>query len=413
VTTPAAKTTSSLDSLSSWERWVDTTFRWTPYATLAVSAAIAMFIADGLGDRMVMLGFALAAAVWTWFTFTQRGAPSRLSQPTLQVYMIGFLVMATALILREPVFLVYALTGFLHGSLLRPWAIAFGGLALTGFVVHSHIVVNDTRASAWAIYFGVVALQTVAVFGGLYAGQRITEVAEERRDMVEQLETAIAENEGLHAQLVAQAREAGVLDERQRMAREIHDTIAQGLTGVITQIEAIHQSWHDEPEVRRRLANASGLARESLAEARRSVQALRPAQLDGSRLPDAITDVAHQWSEVNGIPVRVSTTGDRRPLRPEIEVTLLRSAQESLANIAKHASASRAGVTLSFMDDTVALDVRDDGVGFDPTSTPRNASFGLAAMRHRVERVHGVLELESSPGEGTAVSVRIPATNGG
>jgi signal transduction histidine kinase len=326
--------------------------------------------------------------------------------------MIGFLVLAAALTLHQIVFLVYALTGFFHGALLRPWPVAFGGIALTGFVVHAHIVINDPRAVAWAIYFGIVAIQTVAVFAGLYAGERITEVAEERRRMVTQLEATLAENEGLHAQLVAQAREAGVLDERQRIAREIHDTIAQGLTGVITQIEAIHQSWGDEPEVRRRLTNASDLARESLAEARRSVQALRPSRLDDTRLPEAITDAVTHWSEINGIAVQVSTTGERRHLRPEIEVTLLRAAQESLANIAKHAAASRAGVTLSFMDDSIALDVRDDGAGFDPAAARQAENFGLAAMRQRVESAGGILEIESSVGDGTAISVRIPTSMG-
>jgi signal transduction histidine kinase len=204
-----------------------------------------------------------------------------------------------------------------------------------------------------------------------------------------------------------------VLDERQRLAREIHDTIAQGLTGVITQVEAAHQSWGNEAVMRRHLDQAAGIARDSLAEARRSVQAIKPGPLDGTRLPEAVDDVASRWVETNGVGVQVRTTGERRPLHPEIEVTLLRAAQEGLANIAKHAAASRVGITLSFMPGVVALDIRDDGVGLAPDDMAKDQSFGLAAMRQRVEDVGGVLEVESGPGEGTAISISIHTESGG
>ena len=225
---------------------------------------------------------------------------------------------------------------------------------------------------------------------------------------MDRLQATLDENAGLHDQLVAQAREAGILDERQRMAREIHDTIAQGLTGVITQIEAVHQSWDDEDEVRRRLDIASDLARESLAEARRSVQAVRPAPLDDSRLPEALAGVADQWSENNDVPVQFHTEGDPYPLRPEVEVALLRAPQEGLANVAKHAAASRAGVTLTFMESLVTLDIRDDGLGFEPDGETGAESYGLAAMRQRVASLHGEMQIESEPGAGTALALTVP-----
>lgn len=407
-TTQAADRRSSTSRLSSWERWVEVAYVWLPYATLAISVVLMQAGSKTMSDRLVGVGLTVVAAAWTWLTFTRHGSPSHLSQRHLRIYFAGFLIMAALLIFREPVFLVYGITGFFHASLLRPWWIGFVGIGATGMIIHSHIVTTESTATTWAIYAGVVAIQTVAVGAGLYGGEMIAEIAEERRQTLEQLELTMDENAGLHAQLVAQAREAGVLDERQRMAREIHDTIAQGLTGVITQIEAINQSWDDEPEVRRRLDMAVDLARNSLDEARRSVQDIRPAPLEESRLPDALADVAHRWSETSGVPVQVHTTGDRRRLRPEVEVTLLRAAQEGLANIAKHATASRAGVTLTFMDDAVALDIRDDGTGFDTTRTTKRQSFGLTAMRQRVENTHGVMHVESTPGNGTAISVNIP-----
>jgi len=407
-TTQAADRRSSTSRLSSWERWVEVAYVWLPYATLAISVVLMQAGSKTMSDRLVGVGLTLVAAAWTWLTFTRHGSPSHLSQRHLRIYFAGFLVIATLLIFREPVFLVYGITGFFHASLLRPWWIGFVGIGATGMIIHSHIVTTESTATTWAIYVGVVAIQTVAVGAGLYGGEMIAEIAEERRQTLEQLELTMDENAGLHAQLVAQAREAGVLDERQRMAREIHDTIAQGLTGVITQIEAINQSWDDEPEVRRRLDIAVDLARDSLDEARRSVQDIRPASLEESRLPDALADVAQRWSETSGVEVQVHTTGDRRRLRPEVEVTLLRAAQEGLVNIAKHATASRAGVTLAFMDDAVALDIRDDGTGFDTTRTTKRQSFGLTAMRQRVENTHGVMHVESTPGHGTAISVNIP-----
>jgi signal transduction histidine kinase len=116
---------------------------------------------------------------------------------------------------------------------------------------------------------------------------------------------------------------------------------------------------------------------------------------------------------LNRVPTEVTTTGDAQGLHPEVEVTMLRVAQEALANVAKHANASRVGVTLSYMGDIVTIDVKDNGTGFAPGSGPNGAEadtgFGLTAMRQRVERLAGTLEIESEPGAGTAVCATLPA----
>jgi signal transduction histidine kinase len=198
-----------------------------------------------------------------------------------------------------------------------------------------------------------------------------------------------------------------VLDERQRMAREIHDTLAQGLTGIVTQLQAADRE--DGPDRDRRLARVRALARDSLSEARRAVQALRPEPLAGSRLPEALSELAGRVTETSGVTVHAETTGDVRPLLPEVEVTLYRVAQEALANAEKHAKASRIGLTLSYSDEVVLLDVVDDGVGFRPGDRGDGTGFGLEAMRHRVQRVAGTLSVESAPGGGTAVNAQVPA----
>ena len=159
------------------------------------------------------------------------------------------------------------------------------------------------------------------------------------------------------------------------MAREIHDTLAQGLTGIITQLQAAEQAAGRPGRAgTAHFDAATRLARESLSEARRSVEALRPEPLETGRLSEALADVAGRWSALHGIPVQVTTTGTARPMPPEAEFALLRTAQEALANVARHAQATRVGVTLSYMEYEVALDVRDDGRGFDlPRPAPRPA----------------------------------------
>jgi signal transduction histidine kinase len=231
----------------------------------------------------------------------------------------------------------------------------------------------SATASSRISWVAIVALNCFAAGGVAWVTSLRDQQHEQRVKAIEdlteanaKLEASMRENAGLHEQLLAGAREGGVLDERQRMAREIHDTLAQGLVGIITQLEAAARGGRDS---QRRSGVALELARDSLAEARRSVQALAPAELDQVRLPDA------------------------------------------LANVAKHAGAGAVALTLSYMDDVVSLDVRDDGVGFDPDacpSAPDGGGFGLTAMRQRVEGLSGSLAVESEPGSGTTIAASIP-----
>src|SRR5258708_14817077 len=230
------------------------------------------------------------------------------------------------------------------------------------------------------VFFEIGGAVGFAWFGSVsYEGnerrkQALAEMGEANR----KLEATLAENAGLHEQLLTQAREAGIMDERQRMAREIHDTLAQGLTGIIPQLQAAAQAGR-QADRDRRVEAAIRLARESLSEARRSVHELRPEPLETARLGEALGEVARRWSALHGVPAQVTTTGVLRPMPPDVEVTLLRTAQEALANVARHANATRVGLTLSYMEDEVALDVRDDGVGFARRACPgRPATAGSA-----------------------------------
>jgi signal transduction histidine kinase len=201
-----------------------------------------------------------------------------------------------------------------------------------------------------------------------------------------------------------------VADERRRLAAEIHDTLAQGLAGIVAQLQVVTAA--PDPRVaREHLERATALARHSLGEARRSVHGLAPAALEHATLPDALHRTVTDWSERTGVAARLTVTGTEEPLHDEVAATLLRIAEEALANTARHAGASRTGVTLSYMGDEITLDVRDDGRGFEPAAVPprsRTGGFGLDGMRARAARLAGTLCVESEPGGGTAVSARVP-----
>ena len=145
--------------------------------------------------------------------------------------------------------------------------------------------------------------------------------------------------------------------------------------------------------------------------------ALRPQLLEQAELPEAVSRVAAQWAERNGVAVTPLITGVAAALHPEAEITLLRALQESLANVRKHAAARNVAVTLSYMEDLVVLDVRDNGVGMTPNGAALGAvrvsgdgdgRFGLRAMRERVEQLGGSVTIESEPGEGTTLTVALP-----
>jgi signal transduction histidine kinase len=226
----------------------------------------------------------------------------------------------------------------------------------------------------------------------------------------------IGELETTRLALAAAERQAGVMEERQRLAREIHDTLAQGFTSIVMHLEAAEAALPAELTTPQHyLDSARRTARENLAEVRRLLWALQPAALERATLGEVLTHLAARWEEESGVEALATTTGTVHALRPEIEVTLLRAAQEALANAYKHASASQVVLTLSYMDGMVVLDVQDNGVGFDMSRlslSPVEQSaggFGLKALRERVEQQGGTLSIESSCGEGTTIAVALPA----
>ncbi|HEY4463281.1 MAG TPA: sensor histidine kinase [Streptosporangiaceae bacterium] len=406
-----------------FDRRADALIRLLPYPLLAAAMVpYALSQTPGRGAWLITLAIALAAAGWiAWMRTLHPGWAER--RALMAVYFVGLLAVCTALVARSPWFAFFCWIGYIHAYRLLPGRWRYAGVVALSALVSVAQVGGFHRPTPSLVvgYLLLTCLNGTLVVAFSHIGEKTEQQNKARKQMIAELaeanyrlEEMMAENTGLHAQLLSQAREAGVLEERQRMAREIHDTLAQGLTGIVTQLEAAGPAVAAE-ERQRRLGNAKRLARDSLAEARRSVQALRPEPLETALLPEAVTEVADRWSAVNGVAVQVTTTGSAVALYPDIEIALLRVAQEALANVAKHAGASRVGLTLSYMEDVVTLDVRDDGKGFctagvgNGRASANGNGFGLTAMRQRVERLGGRLAIESEPGNGTAVSASVPA----
>ncbi|WP_240157725.1 sensor histidine kinase [Pseudonocardia broussonetiae] len=400
--------------------------RYGPFAGLAIGSAITAATQTVSGPAARPLAaLVAAAAVWAYVLAFRTSAPAagdcgrprvRASDPRVgPVYVVVLLLLTAALVHLSPWFAFLALAGYAHSYEYLRGRWRYVGIAAMA-VLHAYGTIGGglnelgpLLVVAWAVITVLIATvaTTFTVMGARTAelSQRRARTIADLNETNRRLAESLDENAELHTRLLAQAREAGVSDERARMAREIHDTLAQGLTGIVTQLEAADSA--DEAARRRHVDTARALARESLTEARRSVDALAPGRLAGARLPDAITDMAKEWAETAEVGVHVEVTGDPVPLLPDIEVTLYRVAQESLANVGRHAGATRAGLTLSYMDDVVVLDVRDDGTGFDPTAA--RTGFGLTAMEQRVRRVSGTFTVESAPGDGTAISASVPA----
>jgi signal transduction histidine kinase len=264
------------------------------------------------------------------------------------------------------------------------WDLAAAGGAMTANVIGA---VAFTMLSAW---IGAIIAQS-----------------HDRKELLVQLEATREE-------LATAEREGGALEERARLSRDIHDTLAQGFASVVTLLEAADGVLaSDQARAREHIHGAQAVARSSLEEARGLVWALRPRALEDGGLPAAIERVAATAASGVAAPrVHVRISGAVRTLHPDVEVAILRSAQEAVANALRHAAATTVTITLTYFDDEVSLDVIDDGTGFDPDAVAaptREGGHGLPGMRERAAHLGGRLDLESRPGEGTAVALALPA----
>jgi signal transduction histidine kinase len=324
---------------------------------------------------------------------------------------------------------------FLHLHVLpRPVALATIAM-LTAAVVASQWAASGTPVPHMAVVLGPVVGAAFSVVTGL-AYRALYRDAENQRRAADELRRT-------RADLARTQHDAGVLAERERLAREIHDTLAQGLSSILLVARAAEKSLHDGDHAAagERLALVQQTAAENLAEARHFVRGLGSPQLQESSLVDALQRLCDETEALaaargSGLACRLQVEGSPAELPQPCTVTLLRAAQASLANVREHADARTAVVTLAFLGNEVTLDIFDDGAGFDPAdldtavvnpagsdTTPAQPSggslpsgagrpdgrgFGLRSLRERVGMLGGSLDLESAPGEGTVVAVRLP-----
>ncbi|MCK6068492.1 sensor histidine kinase [Microbacterium sp. dk485] len=388
----------------------------TPWLLLATSTAVYFAWAlpstgaEFWPEGATVLGLLAASAAWIAAGSSAPIARHAVRPVPAAIYFLGLLGLCIALMAYSEVFVILTIAGFFHAYLLSPWLLGLVAVFATSTALNGMTLFRpDPTPETFVMLVLIVVVQTAAIGVGIPISRR-NETEERKRDeLIAQLEQALHENAGLHAQLVNQARESGVQDERERLAREIHDTLAQGFAGIITQLQATQRRASSPIEREEHVSQALRLARTGLTEARRSVQALAPQELGRAQLPEAIRTLTEQWSKQERIPARVEVTGTHAPLSPAIEVALFRVAQESLTNVGKHADATRVGVTLSYVGTEVLLDVRDDGLGYAEAT---RTGFGLTSMRQRIRGVGGHVEVQSAPGEGTSVSARVPAIAG-
>lgn len=386
---------------------------WTAVFYLSVLVPLIVFTLESghtSRERFTAAGLSLAGAVWYWF-FSRRHqglqAPfSGVSTPAL-IYLAGAYAILFSLIWLDPIFYLH-----LFGVAVQVFVNLPPRWALPCLAVLAGLSIFEQAISApnGFAFNDPVILYTLAAFlvgGFLYIWvSGVILQSEQRRELIRQLRETQEE-------LARSERNAGILSERQRLAGEIHDTLAQGFTSIVMLLEAAEAVLPEEHPTLQYLEQARRTGRQSLEQARRLVWELRPQALEHASIADALKRTLFSWAHDTGLEAEFNQTGESLNLHPQVEITLLRALQEALANVHKHARASQVSVTLSFIGGLVVLDVQDNGGGFVPSevlqaeATPSHG-YGLVAMRKRLERVNGRQIVESAPGGGTTLVVEIP-----
>ena len=373
---------------------------------LVLGIAVIMVISDGSLSATNRWGsVALAAALGINYLITGRTLILRDERTVARylAFVVPAVLISMAMLMINPVFFVLLWVIFPQAFATSPrlaWGVA--GAAMLGVAWAVASARWDARrfsTEAWmsGLLQGAVGFASSVALGWWI--MRIITESGQRAALIDELETT-------RGALAAAHREAGIIAERDRLAVEIHDTLAQGFTSIVMLLQAAdHELGHDVSIARRHIGSAERTARENLSEARALLAALQPVGLQTDTLPDAIRRIATRCAEDTGLDVDLEVTGQPRLLEPNQEVAVLRSAQEALANVRKHADAETVRLRLRYDGEATTLTVTDDGTGFDPAAVP--SGFGLHGLRARVEQVGGRAEVHSTPGEGTTVIVSL------
>lgn len=359
------------------------------FAVLLVASLVRYVMRHSPADNLMILGLAAAAsllyaavAVLGW-----RGGPGA-------PWMFALVAVWAVLVIAAPSFAWCSFALFFLSRSALAGAASYAAAGITA------------AATAAGLFRMSNGTDLAMLLGPLAVGAMLTLIYDRIQHDAEEQRRLHAEVSAAQEQLAASERRAGTIAERERVSREIHDTVTQGLASSLLLLEAAGRAWPRDA-ARADLRRATALLRGNLSETRSLVHELASPGLDGSPLSEALLLAARQY-----VPeARLLVTGDPRPVPPELRHALLRVVQSAASNIKLHASATAATVTLGFLPEGVTLDVYDDGTGFDPAAAapPSDAGgYGLRAMRQRVEQLGGTLSVESSPGEGTIVAAQLP-----
>lgn len=374
---------------------------WHVALVVGVLAAEAYVLtaADLAGSRVA--GSALLVVLTATYAATVLRAGTRQAGPG-QLYLLVAVAVTGVSCALDPfltllLFLVYPQVWLLTPTVRRGvlFTVLLTAATVAGFGVHY----------AWApdVMRAVVPQMLVSTVFSASLGVWISRVVDQSRERADLLDALVQTRGALAAAHHAQ----GVVAERERVAREVHDTLAQGFTSVVMLAQTASATTHDPVRTAERLAAIEGVARENLAEARALVAAFAPPGLTGSTLTAAVTRVVERFRAETGLRVDLRVQGRLDGLGRDQEVVLLRSVQEALTNVRRHARAQHVVVRLVADRVGARAEVVDDGVGL---TAP--AGFGLAGMRGRVREAGGHLDVVSHPGSGTTVSVQLPEAAG-
>ncbi|WP_405057373.1 sensor histidine kinase [Kribbella sp. NBC_01505] len=352
-------------------------------------------------------GIAIGAAVALGASYQFIGRPAIQSRSQVQSFVFRVILIGCLMVLvglsPASVFMMFIASA-------QVWLLSAS--VRDGIAFSLALVIGCGTAQLWGAGWGwqpfwmILPWMLVSLIVSLLFGiwiERVIAQSQQRAELIEELHAARDELAEAH-------HSAGVMAERERMAREIHDTLAQGMTSIVmlSQTGAAELA-HGSDTVGARLAQIEATARENLAEARALVAAFTPVALSEATLTEVLRRQGERFAAETGVDVQVLLDLDESEvveLPQSQQVVLLRAAQEALANVRKHARATSVLITLGLRAGRVCIEIRDDGSGFLPAEP--STGFGLAAMRGRVEESGGTVQVNSSPGQGTVVQVLIP-----
>jgi signal transduction histidine kinase len=394
--------------LASQPIWVRTLVAWHVVFWVLLGMTLVLSLRADLGTAQQVALTALLVILGLGYLFL--GQPASVSRRRLPANLYRFLLViccgGAVAIYPQATFLLFVVAPqiWLLSDRARDGAL-FSTLLMTV------VGMGQVYSAGWSwntfgkIFNNMLVSLVVSLLFGIWIGKVVNQ-SQQRAELITELESTRDELAEAH-------HTAGVMAERERMAREIHDTLAQGMTSIVMLAQAAQVELQRDGAgpAATKLAVIEDTARENLAEARALVAAFTPVALSGATLTEVLRRQAERFSAETGVDVRLALDlpdEEVAALPQGQQVVLLRVAQESLANVRKHAGATQVRITLGMSAVGVGIEIRDDGLGFEPEAPA--TGFGLAAMRGRVEESGGSVQIDSTPGQGTRVQVLIPAT---